>query len=75
MKSKQLLNRKNYQSGETVWITEIPQLKDAQSDARITDTLLEKDGTIWKYHFEVVNKDGSRYDFYLNLNVETGEIN
>lgn len=68
-------NRKNYQSGETVWITEIPQLKDAQSDARITDTLLEKDGTIWKYHFEVVNKDGSRYDFYLNLNVETGEIN
>lgn len=64
-------SRINYINGESIWNTGI----DVPSDARITMTIKDKGATLWLYHCDIVNLDGSRSAFEFDLNIETGEIN
>lgn len=67
--------RINYQKNFKIWSVAIPQLMNAEQDARITMTILEKGQSIWKYNCKVINRDGSQNNFDFNLNIETGELN
>ena len=67
-------SRLNYAEGETIWETWIEKLYDIPSDARITMTIKDKGATLWLYHCDIVNLDGSRSAFEFDLNIETGEI-
>ena len=63
----------NYEEGTTVWSTDIPQLAEADNGARITITILEKNASIWKINFKVVNRDGSQFSFDISIDIESGE--
>lgn len=64
----------NYEEGTTVWSTDIPQLEKANWDARVTTTILEKNASIWKINFKVVNRDGSQFSFDISIDIESGEL-
>lgn len=64
----------NYEEGITVWSTDIPQLEKANWDARVTTTILEKNASIWKINFKVVNRDGSQFSFDISIDIESGEL-
>lgn len=66
--------RYNYLKGESVWYVNIDKLSNIESDAKVTMTLLEKNGEEWSYQCEIVNRDGSKSCFKFELNVETGKI-
>lgn len=68
------LFRINYINGESIWNTGIEKLYSVPSDARITMTIKDKGATLWLYHCDIVNLDGSRSAFEFDLNIETGEI-
>ena len=70
----QSFSRLNYAEGETIWETWIEKLYEIPSDARITMTIKDKGATLWLYHCDIVNLDGSRSAFEFDLNIETGEI-
>ena len=64
----------NYAEGETIWETGVEKLYSVPSDARIIMTVKDKGATLWLYHCDIVNLDGSRSAFEFDLNIETGEI-
>lgn len=47
---------------------------DLPKDSRVTVTLIDKKTTLWRYQFDIVNYDGSKKQFYVDLNIQTGEI-
>lgn len=47
---------------------------DLPKDSRVTVTLIDKKTTLWRYQFDIVNYDGSKKQFYIDLNIQTGEI-
>lgn len=64
----------NYEEGTVTWSTDIPQLAEADNGARITITILEKNASIWKINFKVVNRDGSQFSFDISIDIESGEL-
>lgn len=64
----------NYEEGTITWSTDIPQLAEADNDARITITILEKNASIWNINFKVVNRDGSQFSFDISIDIESGEL-
>lgn len=66
--------RYNCRNGENVWTTKIDKLDNVQSDSRITMTVVEKKGQLWKYRCDIVNKDGSKAQFDLQVDTESGEL-
>lgn len=66
--------RYNCLKNEIVWSVYIDKLDGVKSDAKVTMTLLEKNGEEWSYQCEIVNRDGSKSCFKFELNVETGKI-
>lgn len=68
------VSRWNLNDHTSIWETTIDKLNDFSSDARITFTLKEQNGTAWLVLCNVVNKDGSKNEFTFTLNIETGEI-
>ncbi len=67
-------SRINYAEGTTIWETGVEKLYSVPSDARIIMTVKDKGATLWLYHCDIVNLDGSRSAFEFDLNIETGEI-
>ena len=47
---------------------------DLPKDSRVTVTLIDKKMTLWRYQFDIVNYDGSKKQFYVDLNIQTGEV-
>lgn len=47
---------------------------DLPKDSRVSVSLIDKKTTLWRYQFDIVNYDGSKKQFYVDLNVQTGEI-
>lgn len=66
--------RKNYETGKDIWKTPITQLKNIESNARKTVTILDKDDKQWTFQFDVVNYDGSKQQVKFSVDIATGEI-
>lgn len=66
--------RTNYVTGETVWSVSVDKLDAFASDAQKTMALVKKEGTLWSYRCDIVNKDGSKDRFEFKLDIEAGKI-
>lgn len=68
------VTRKNYESGESVWQSEIPSLANVKHDARVVVTILDNSDKRWKVQYDITNKDGSKQQSIFTVDIETGEI-
>ncbi len=66
--------RTNFVSCKTVWLVNVDKLDAFASDAQKTMALVKKEGTLWSYRCDIVNKDGSKDRFEFKLDIEAGKI-
>ena len=66
--------RTNFVSCKTVWLVNVDKLDAFASNAQKTMALVKKEGTLWSYRCDIVNKDGSKDRFEFKLDVEAGKI-
>lgn len=72
--SDSFISKYNFKEGKSMWGTYIVAPFEVPSDAKRNYTLLDSTTNIWKYKCEVTFYDGTKKDFTLKINIDSGKI-
>lgn len=66
--------RLNIKENKSVWETNFRDIK-LPSNAKVSDSILDKSSNIWKYKLDVVLYDGTKQSYIFMVNIEDGKVN